>query len=364
MGVTNSSPIDMNKETTSILESIKSKKHSVVSINENRFVFNSPGNVMVNELYEKDSKGKICQKLPDESFLKNDNSINKNIFITADNKFVRLYADDKCRIRANEESYAIVDKPEADLFLPNFRDTLGSNTNFTFVRYNNYQNAHYYKITDVPINTPRVPQFYIKQSGKFVNKQFVEYDDARVDKDNRPTTVCRKIPMTNPTNDNIHLDYRFQPLPGDNPNGREVGIDRFPDELNTNANATNPDGTPINFLPITIYTDVYRDVNDNVIDKKGNIVEKDSKNEPIINPDNTDVVCSNIHTNDNTKFPISGGYRLNENFPNDTIPNSRPNQRVRYTPIGYSKVKNYGTIVADRANSMYYELKDEPGLID
>jgi hypothetical protein len=170
--------------------------------------------------------------------------------------------------------------------------------------------------------------------------------------------------MTNPTNDNIHLDYRFQPLPEDNSNGREVGIDRFPDELNTNANATNPDGTPVNFLPITIYTDVYRDINDNVIDKKGNIVEKDSNNEPIINPDNTDVICSNIHTNDNTKFPISGGYRLNEKFANDSIPNSRPNQRVRYTPIGYSKVKNYGTIVADRANSMYYELKDEPGLLD
>jgi hypothetical protein len=372
MGVTNSTPINLAITDANILQSIKSKKHSVVSFNDNPQVFNKSGNIMVNELKETDEKGNMCQKLPEQSVLKYDpadtykvirprpsNSINKNIFISSDNKYVRLFADKKCRIRANEESYGTVSKPESDLFNPNLSEQakLGSTTNFTYVPYNNYQNAHYYKITDIPFNTPRLPQFYIKNksTGVYLNKQFVEYDDNR-------GTVCRKIPTTNPTDYNLKLDYNFQPLATDF--NREVGVDRFPDELNTNANATNPDGTPIKYIPISIYTDVVRDINDNVFDKKGYLIEKDEKNEPIINDDDTDVTCGNIHTNDKITNPISGGYRLKDNFPNDSIPDAKPNQMNRYTPIPYTKVSNYGTVVADRSNSLYYELKGEKGLLD
>ncbi len=382
--MTNSTPINnLANIDTNILESIKSKKHSVVSFNDNPQVFNSIGNVMVNELKVADEKGNMCQKLPEETVLKYapadrdkdirlfpSNSINKNVYITSDNKYIRLYADKKCRIRANEESYSTVDKPESDLFNPNLslQNKLGSNTNFTFVPYNNYQNAHYYKITDVPLNTPRLPQFYIKDKSKkdsdkgvYLNKQFVEYDDNR-------GSVCRKLPMTNPTDYNLKLDYRFQPLANDF--NREVGVDRFPDELNTKANATNLDGTPVKFVPITIYTDVVRDVNDNVFDKKGNLVEKDENNEPIINDDDTDVSCGNIYEGDKIIYPpgapppTRAGYTLNDKFPNDSIPDSKPNQRIRITPLPYTKVTNYGTIVANRSNSLYYELKDEKGLLD
>jgi len=359
MGITNSTPVDILKDTN-ILESIKSKRHSVVSFNDNPQVFNRMGNVMVNELYEKDIKGNMCQKLPVQTDLTDSNSINKNVFITADKKYVRLYADKKCRFRANEEAYATVAKPEPDLFNPHLKEEIKfDTTNFTFIPYKDIHNAYYYKISDVPINTPRLPQFYIKDknTGKYLNKQFVEYDDNR-------GTVCRKIPMTNPSDfkNKKNLDYRFQPLAKDS--NREVGIDRFPDELNTNANATNPDGTPVENIPISIYTDVIRDINDNIFDKKGNMVEKDEFNEPIINDDDTEVTCGNIHTTDNTAYPISGGYRLEDKFPNDSIPDAKPNQKIRYSPIPYSKVKNYGTIVADRANTLYYELKEEKGLLD
>ena len=378
MGAGTSSP---NLINPTILDNIKNKKHSVVSFNDNPHVFNRIGNVMVNELYETDGKGTMCQKLPQQTILKNNNSINKNVFITADKKYVRLYADKKCKIRANEESYATVNKPESDLFNPNLREEvkLSSTTNFTFVPYNSYQNAHYYKILDIPINTPRLPQFYIKDkgTGKYLNKQFVEYDDSITDIDPKtnlpiPKTFCKKIPMTNPTDYNIDLDYRFQPMPGDatlnGRNGREVVIDRFPDELNKNANATNPDGTAIPFIPITIYSDVVRDVNDQIFDKKGNLVEKDENNEPIIN-DDTIVTCGNIHTNDNNKYPISGGYKLNQKFPSDSIPDAGTNQKFRYNPIPYTTVHNYGSVeagapVAHRSNSLYYELKSNPGLLD
>jgi hypothetical protein len=378
MGATNSRPINnIANVDTNILQSIKSKEHSVVSFNDNPQVFNRQGNVMVNELKLKDEKGNMCQKLPVQSVLKNDNTINKNIFITADNKHIRLYADKKCRIRANEEAYATVSKPESDLFNPHLSEQakLGSNTNFTFIPYKSYQNAHYYKITDVPINTPRLPQFYIKDkgTGNYLNKQFVEFDDGRTDVDpitklTIPKSVCRKIPMTNPTDYNIDLDYRFQPQPGDalltGKYGREVGIDRFPDELNTNSNATNPDGTPIKFLPISVYSDVVRDINDNVFDKAGNLVEKNENNEPIINDDDTDVTCGNIYTNDNTKYPISAGYRLKDKLPNNSIPDATPNQATRYIPLPYTRTHNYGTLVADRAKGLYYELKTEKGLLD
>jgi len=374
MGATNSRPINnIANVDTNILQSIKSKEHSVVSFNDNPQGFNRQGNVMVNELKLKDEKGNMCQILPEQTVLKNDNTINKNIFITADNKHIRLYADKKCRIRANEEAYATVSKPESDLFNPHLSEQakLGSNTNFTFIPYKSYQNAHYYKITDVPINTPRLPQFYIKDkgTGNYLNKQFVEFDDGRTDVDpitklTIPKSVCRKIPMTNPTDYNIDLDYRFQPLKDDYLTGREVGIDRFPDELNTNANATKPDGTPIQFLPISVYTDVVRDVNDNVFDKAGNLVKKDENNEPIINDDDTDVTCGNIYTNE-IITPMSAGYKLSDKFPADSIPNATPNQKVRYNPIPYTKVHNYSPfVISDRANSLYYELKEEKGLLD
>jgi hypothetical protein len=371
MGAANST--QASALNSNILDSIKNKKHSVVSFNDNPHAFNRSGNVMVNELYETDRKGNPCQKLPEQTVLKNDNTINKNVFVTADKKYVRLYADRKCRIRANEESYAIVDKPESDLFNPNLTEQtkLGSTTNFTFIPYKSYQNAHYYKITDVPINTPRLPQFYIKDknSDMYLNKQFVEYDDARtyIDPKTNSTvlkSVCRKLPMKNPTDYNITLDYRFQPLKDDYLTGREVGIDRFPDELNTNANATKPDGTPIEYLPISVYTDVVRDINDDVIDKNGNKVQKDENNEPIINDDDTDVTCGNIYTNE-IKRPMSGGYKLSDKFPADSIPNATPNQKVRYNPLPYTKVHNYSPIdISDRANSLYYELKEEKGLLD
>lgn len=368
MGANNSTPI--NKENENILESVKNKKHSVVTFNKNKLRFDSPGNIIVNELFEP-SEGKGCLPLPYETILHNDNSINKNVFVTSDNKYVRLYADKKCRYRANEEKYATVDKPEADLFSPNYRDKLET-TNFTFVPYREYQNAYYYRISNVPLNTPRLPQFYIKDksTGVIKNALFVQYDEVReIHDDEKDVSVCREIPTTNPTGRNNHLDWNFQPLPTDakvdERYGREVGIDRFPDDLNTNSNATDSNGKPVKTVPVTIYTEVYRDINDNVIDKKGNIVEKNSNNNPIINDDDTDVTCANIRTNDLLVRPMSGGYKLGSNkMVNGSLPNAVDNQKIRSTPLPYTAFKNYGTRIANKSNSLYYELKPEKGLLD
>jgi len=295
-----------------ILNQIKNKEASVVSINENIGAFNPSGNIIVSELK---SDG-TCRRLPDISILKPGNPINKNIFVTG-KKNIRLYANSKCTIRANEEAYADVKKPEPDLFSPNISpaDIPDPNNVFTFVPYKSHQNAQYYKVNDTKINTPRIPQFYIKKSSdtydNYINKQFVEYED-------RLPSVCREIPTTNQTDFVNRLDYHFIPKETDKNTGRETGIDRFPDENNTISNAPG-----VMYQPITIYTDSN---------------------------------CKNIYT---SSIRNSGDKLKNGS---NTPPG--PNGQYRYTPIPYTKIKNYGTVVAEKTNSLYYELKNEPGLLD
>ena len=115
-------------------------------------------------------------------------------------------------------------------------------------------------------------------------------------------------------------------------NGRETGVDRYPDAKNTKTNSDK-------FVPITIYSDVLKD-------KEGNVI-KDENNNP---------TCDNIYT----PSIQNGGDKLKDG------PHKYPtsNQHYRYTPVPYTKVHNYGTVVADESNSMYYELKGVPGILD
>ena len=397
MGITQSNQLDINKQyiPENILNQIKNKDHSVVTFNDYEFVgYRNSGNIMVNQLYEAEPtstdpvKKNPCKKLPDITYLKDGNSIHKNIYITSKNKNIRLYANSKCTIRANEEAYATVARPEKDLFSPNYQDPRtdiydvdrGSKdqayknsyaatapTKFTFVPFKKAdQNALYYKISDKPINTPRIPQFYIKNrmlNGTIVDgsKQFVEYDDE-LDDNAAGNSICRKIPTERipESKDPMDKDFYFMPKPGDSKldnkgqwgPGRQVGVDRFPDYNSLNNAKTF-------FQPITIYTDVDKDKNGNPLstDSTGarNAVERGTDGRPVITGD-TRLTCKNIYI---PSIKTSGDRIKNGKH----VPAS-PNDRVRDTPIPYTTVKNYGTLIAGESNSFYYELKDEPGILD
>ena len=316
-----------------ILDQIKNKDYSVVSINDKSGTLpeslNKTSTITVSELknIRTLSNTGACVPLP-PIFLKPGNTINKNIFISkVPGQHIRLYADRKCRKRANEEEYAAVNPPRDDLFLPNYT---GKDTEFVFVPYQKYQNARFYRITDQPMNTPSLPQFYIKQKGLpyqakyYSNKEFVEYDDAEPE-------VCRKIPTDFPEDfPDYSLDYHFQPKDTDQATGRETGVDRYPSSKNPVNAAKN--------TPITIYTDILKD-GDNII--------RDVNDNPF---------CTNIYT----PSIINGGDKLKNGA--NKVPTS--NQHYRYTPIPYTKVGNYGTKIADETNSVYYNLKGHPGILD
>jgi hypothetical protein len=312
MGAVNSRQADI---PGNILNEIKNKDYSVISINENSNTFHNKGNIMVTKL----NGDGTCHPLPESSILKPGDKLNKNIFVTGNKntgkKYVRLYANDRCTIRANEEGYATLKNPESDLFSPNLNDKSkpDPDTIFTYVPYNEIQNAHYYKINNTEINTPILPQFYIKnkESNTFINKQFPEYEESN-------PYACREIPTKNPTNDNNELDYNFAPTNTDakisDLKGREVGIDRFPDENQSKS------------APITIYTS--RD-NDH---------------------------CYNIYT----PSVINSGDKIGDG------PHKPPtkSEQVRYTPIPYTKIHGYGKVIAEKSNSLNYQLKNEEGILD
>jgi hypothetical protein len=316
-----------------ILDQIKNKDYSVVSINDKPGTLpgtiNKTSNITVSELknIRTLSNTGACVPLPPSIFLKPGNTINKNIFISkVPGQHIRLYADRKCRKRANEEEYAAVNPPRDNLFLPNYT---GKDTEFVIVPYQRYQNARFYRITDQPLNTPSLPQFYIKKKeypyhpDYYSNKEFVEYDDSE-------PAVCRKIPTGFPEDfPDYSLDYHFQPKDTDQVNGRETGVDRYPSSKNPVNAAKN--------TPITIFTDVLKD-GDNII--------RDVNDNPF---------CTNIYT----PSIINGGYKLKDG---PKVPTST--QHYRYTPIPYTKVVNYGTKVAEETNSVYYELKGQRGILD
>jgi hypothetical protein len=326
MGGVNSVPNQQN-----ILDQIENKDYSVVSINQKPWTTNKISNITVSELknIRTLTNTGACTPLPPSIVLKPGNTINKNIFISkVPGQHIRLYSDRRCRKRANEEEYGAVNPPRDNLFLPNYT---GKDTEFVFVPYQKYQNAHFYRITDQPLNTPSLPQFYIKKkehpyhADYYSNKEFVEYDDAE-------PAVCRKIPTDFPEDfPNYSLDYHFQPKDTDAITGRETGVDRYPSSKNPVNAAKN--------TPITIFTDVKKDENDNII--------KDVNDNPF---------CTNIYT----PSIINGGYKLKDG-PNK-VPTST--QHYRYTPIPYTRVVNYGTEIADETNSVYYELKGQPGILD
>lgn len=321
MGGVSSMPHEPN-----ILDQIKNKDYSVISINDIPNSFNKTSNIKVTELKNiRTINGTgACTPLP-PIVLKPGNTINKNIFVSkVKGQHIRLYADRKCRKRANEEEYADVNPPKNDLFYPNYS---GTDTEFTFVPYQSYQNAHFYRITDQVINTPGLPQFYIKKKGDpyspyfYKNKEFVEYDDAN-------PAVCRNIPTEIPEDfPNYSLDYHFQPKETDPTTGRETGVDRFPASKKATTNT-----------PITIYTDVLKDGYNNVI--------KDVNDNP---------TCTNIYT----PAIVNGGYKLSDGH----LP-STTDKHTRYTPIPYTNVINYGTTIANKTNSIYYSLRNEPGILE
>jgi hypothetical protein len=328
MGGVNSIPHDPN-----ILDQIKNKDYSVVSINKrDEAQNNKEGNISVWELknIRTLSGTGACTPLPRSIFLKPGNTINKNVFISqVKGQYIRLYADRRCRIRANEEEYAALNPPRENLFSPNYN---GKDTDFAIVPYQRYQNAHFYRITDQPMNVPRLPQFYIKPKAAnydpnlYSNKQFVEYEDTE-------PAVCREIPKNIPEDfPDYSLDYHFLSKETDGGVGIERGVDRFPDAKNTRTNATK-------YIPITIFSDVL----------------KDSKND-IIRDENDNPTCANIYT----PSIYYGGDKLKDGA--HKPPTS--SQQVRYTPIPYTKVHNYGTNIAHKTNSMYYELKGQPGILD
>ena len=338
MGGVSSIPHDPN-----ILDQIKNKEYSVISINQKPGSLNPDldppierhekvANIKVSELKNiraLDGTGK-CTPLPPSVVLKPGNTINKNIFVSqTKGQHIRLYADRRCRIRANEEAYAVVNPPRDNLFYPNYT---GTDTEFTFVPYQSYQNAHFYRITDQVINTPRLPQFFIKRKEDaydvkfYKNKQFVEYVDTE-------PVVCREIPNDFPEDfPNLNLDYRFQARADDSNTGRETGVDRFPDEKNNRTNATK-------YTPITIYTDLIKDKNSNVV--------RDVNDNPF---------CTNIYT--------PSIINLGDKIKNGPHKYPTSNQQIRYTPIPYTGVRNYGTTISNKSNSLYYELKNETGILD
>ena len=332
-------------QNPNILDEIKNKDYSVISINEkpgavpanswfrrNRRNYNTQNKsakITVSELKNirtLDGSG-ACTPLP-SIVLNPGNTINKNIFVSnVKGQHIRLYADSKCRKRANEEEYASLNPPKNDLFYPNYT---GTDTEFTFVPYQKYQNAHYYKITDQVLNTPNLPQFYIKKKNDpheprfYQNKAFVEYAEG-------DPPVCKKIPTELPDEfPNYSLDYHFGPKPTDVDSERETGVDRYADARNIKNAVKN--------TPITIYTEVLKDDSNNVImDVNGN------------------PTCINVYT----PAIMYGGYKLKDGF----IPPTSDTY-TRYTPIPYTKVANYGTNIANKTNSSYYELKAVKGISD
>jgi len=343
MGNINSVP-----EESNILDQVKNKDYSVISINEksgalpekrwfrtpnneNRDTLNRASRITVSELKNirtLDGTG-ACTPLPPSIVLSPGNTINKNVFVsTVPGQHIRLYADSKCRIRANEEEYGAFNPPRDNLFLPNYT---GKDTEFAIVPYQKYQNAHYYRITDQLWNTPNLPQFYIKKKedphepNYYQNKVFVEYADGE-------PSVCRELPTKKPEDfPNYSLDYYFQPKDTDSKNGREVGVDRY-------ADAKNPKNAAKN-TPITIFTDLLKDGEKNII--------RDVSGNPF---------CANVYT----PSIINGGFKLKDG--NDKEVTSE--QHYRYTPVPYTKIVNYGTSVANKSNSAYYELKSVSGILD
>jgi hypothetical protein len=317
-------------QNPNILDQIKNKDYSVININDKPNSFDKTSLIKVTELknIRTISGTGACTPLPPSIVLKPGNSLNKNIFVSrVKGQHIRLYADRKCRKRANEEEYADLNPPKNDLFYPNYT---GTDTEFTFVPYQSYQNAHFYRITDQVMNTPGLPQFYIKTKGDpyspyfYRNKEFVEYDDS-------DPTVCRSIPTDFPEDfPNYSLDYHFGSKPTDVDDKRETGVDRFPVSKNTKVVTKN--------TPITIYTDVVKDSGNNTI--------KDVNGNP---------TCANIYS----PAIVTGGFTLNDGHKPPT-----PDKQARYTPIPYTKVVNYGTSVANKTNSLYYSLRKEPGILE
>ena len=110
-------------QNPNILDQIKNKDYSVININDKPNSLEKTSNIKVTELknIRTISGTGACTPLPPSIVLKPGNSLNKNIFVSrVKGQHIRLYADRKCRKRANEEEYADLNPTDFPEDFPNY----------------------------------------------------------------------------------------------------------------------------------------------------------------------------------------------------------------------------------------------------
>jgi hypothetical protein len=158
--------------------------YSQGDINEYWTKVKTPGNANLLEVgnngelkvHELNGNGK-CQPLPGNIFASTraKEVDQKRIFITVpgDKRNLRLYVDNECDTRANEEAY--------------LKKTSLNNQNILIIPYSDQQNAEYYKINDTEPNKPSLP-FFMVSPDENAKRRFAS---------ERAISDCRPIPYVN-----------------------------------------------------------------------------------------------------------------------------------------------------------------------
>jgi len=144
------------------------------------------------KVYELNGDGK-CNPLPGKIDLSTRvrDVEQKRMFITTpgDNRNLRLFIDNDCETRANEETY--------------MKKTKLNNQNILHFSANYQQNAGYYKINNTEVNKPPLPYFMVNPSENARRRFAAE----------RAVNECRPIPYVNPSenfNATVNKDAAFQ----------------------------------------------------------------------------------------------------------------------------------------------------------